>query len=114
MKPLVLIAALAYACGEGEGAEIQGSGPVATISVIAPTTRILAGETVQLTATALDPGGNALERSFEWRSGIVTVATVSPSGLVTGQGKGRSRIYATTDDLTSSIIITVDVAPRAD
>ncbi len=73
------------------------------------------GETVQLTATVRDGEGTVLEgRSFEWTSGITTVASVSPTGLVTGQGKGRSRIRATTEGVTGSIIISVDLAPPPD
>jgi uncharacterized protein YjdB len=68
---------------------------------------------VQLTATALDAAGTVLEdRSFEWTSGIGTVASVSPTGLVTGLVKGQSEIRATTEGVTGSIVITVRVAAR--
>ena len=76
---------------------------------------IRVGDTVQLTATALDADGTVLEgRDFRWASGIGTVASVSPDGLVTGLVKGASEIRATAEDVTGTIVITVAVAPRPD
>jgi len=104
---------LLAACGGG-GGEIQGPGPVATVRVAAPTTTIRVGHTVQLTATAHDADGTVLEgKSFEWTSGIGSVAAVSQTGLVTGLAKGSSRIDATADGVTGSLVITVELI-RAD
>ena len=112
----VLITGLATACGDdGGGGGIQEPNPVASVTVTAPTTEIRVGETVQLTATARDANGTVLEgKSFEWTSGIGTVASVSPTGLVTGLVKGQSEIRATTEGVTGSIVITVAVARRPD
>jgi len=101
--------ALSAACG-GD-ASGTGPAPVDEVVVTAPTTEIEVGETVQLTATALDANGNALDRSFIWVSGIGTVASVSQTGLVTGLHKGQSEIEAITEDVAGSIVITVDPAP---
>jgi uncharacterized protein YjdB len=112
----VLIVASIAACGDdsGDGA-IQEPGPVTSVTITAPTTMIRVGETVQLTATARDANGTVLEgRSFEWTTGIRTVASVSPTGLVTGVGKGQSRIRATTEGVIGSIVIAVAVAPGGD
>jgi uncharacterized protein YjdB len=109
----VLIALIA-ACGDDRGGEIQEPVAVAEVTVTAPTTRIGVGQIVQLTATALDADGAVLEgRSFEWTSGIGTVASVSPTGLVTGRVKGQSEIRATTEGVTGTLVITValDVPP---
>jgi uncharacterized protein YjdB len=111
---LLAIAALVTACGDdGDGgADIQEPSPVTSVTVTAPTTEIRIGQTVQLTATARDAGGTVLEdRSFEWTSGIGTVASVSPTGLVIGLVKGQSEIRATTEGVTGSIVITVRVPP---
>jgi hypothetical protein len=111
----VLIAALVAACGGDEGGNLQEPNPVAVVNVSAPTTRIRVGETVQLTATALDADGNVLEdREFTWTSGIGTVASVSADGLVTGRVKGASEIRATTEGVTGTLVITVDVPLRGD
>ena len=70
---------------------------------------------MQLTATARDASATVLEgKSFEWTSGIGTVASVSPSGLVTGLVKGQSEIRATTEGVSGSIVITVAVAQPPD
>lgn len=111
----VLIAALFGACGGDGVGGIQEPRAAATVTITAPTTTIRMWETVQLTATARDADGAELEdKSFEWTSGITTVATVSPSGLVAGRGKGRSRIRATTEGVTGSIVITVELGERPD
>jgi glucose/arabinose dehydrogenase len=100
------------ACGDDGGGAIQEPEPVASVRVTAPTTEIQVGQTVQLTATAHDANGTLLEgKSFEWASGIGTVASVSPTGLVTGLVKGQSEIRATTEGVTGSLVITVDPAP---
>jgi hypothetical protein len=112
----VLITGLATACGDdGGGGGIQEPNPVASVTVTAPTTEIRVGETVQLTATARDANGTVLEgKTFEWTSGIGTVASVSPTGLVTGLVKGQSEIRATTEGVTGNLVITVDPAPPPD
>jgi glucose/arabinose dehydrogenase len=115
LSHVLIIAALATACGEDGGSGIQEPEPVASVTITAPTTEIQVGQTVQLTATARDADGTVLEgRSFEWTSGIGTVASVSPTGLVTGLVKGQSEIRATTEGVTGSIVITVDPARPPD
>jgi uncharacterized protein YjdB len=111
-KQPFMIATLIAGCGGDGGAPLQEPGPiVATVIITAPTTMIRVEETVQLTATALDREGRVLEgQVFAWTSGIQTVATVSASGLVTGRVKGRSRIEATSEGVTDSIIISVAAA----
>jgi uncharacterized protein YjdB len=104
--------ALVLSCGGHGGAGIQEPAGVAAVIVSAPATLIRVGETVQLTAAARDAGGKVLERSFTWTSGIGTVASVSPNGLVTGLVKGASEIRATTEGVTGSVVITVALAPR--
>lgn len=110
--PLVALSALLLGCGGAEVAEIQEPAAVAAVRVSAPTVAIRVGETVQLTASARDADGNVLEgRSFTWTSGIGTVASVSPNGLVTGLVKGASEIRATAEGVTGTLVITVAVAP---
>ncbi len=108
----VLISALLVACGDN-GESIQEPGPVASVTISAPTTMIRVGDTVQLTASARDADGKVLEgREFTWTSGIGTVASVSSSGLVTGLVKGQSEIRATTEGVTGTLVITVAVHPN--
>jgi uncharacterized protein YjdB len=111
----ILISALLAACGGDDGDSIQKPTPVAVVTISAPTTMIRVGDTVQLTASARDADGDVLEgRDFTWTSGIGTVASVSPSGLVTGLVKGQSEIRATTEGVTGTLVITVAVHPATE
>jgi glucose/arabinose dehydrogenase len=110
----VVIAAWVSGCGEEGGDDIQEPGPlpVATVTVTAPQTSIAAGQTVQLTATALDAAGTLLEgRTFEWTTADAAVASVSETGLVSGLAEGQVEIRATTETITGSITLTVTAAP---
>jgi uncharacterized protein YjdB len=105
-------ALLAGACGGDEGQGLQEPATVAAVTISAPTTMIHVGETVQLMATARSADGTVLEgRDFTWTSGIGTVASVSPNGLVTGLTKGASEIRATAEGVTGTIVIAVAFPP---
>ena len=111
LSAVLALTAMVGGCGDDDGDAILEPGPVASVTVTAATTEIRVGQSVQLTATARDANGTELEREFTWISGIGTVASVSSTGLVTGLVKGQSEIRATTEDVTGSIVITVNVAP---
>ncbi|HWJ03016.1 MAG TPA: leucine-rich repeat protein, partial [Verrucomicrobiae bacterium] len=63
------------------------------------------GETVQLTV-AFDPA-NSANRRITWLSDNETVATISPSGLLTAVNEGMAIITATVDDKTATTILAV-------
>jgi glucose/arabinose dehydrogenase len=70
------------------------------------------GQTVQLTATALDAGGAEVAGgTFEWSTADATVASVSPTGLVTGLAEGQVEIHAITEGVTGSLTIAVETPP---
>ncbi|PYP79022.1 MAG: hypothetical protein DMD35_09660 [Gemmatimonadetes bacterium] len=72
-------------------------GPVATVTVTAPSKKVKAGSTMQLAATALDDKGNPVShQTFFWSSSNSNTATVSESGVVTGKRKGDVTITAQT------------------
>jgi glucose/arabinose dehydrogenase len=109
---ILIIAASVSACGGGGGADIQEPGPVTAVTLTASMTTIESGQTVQLTATARDAGGAVVEgRTFEWTTADAAVASVSPTGLVTGLEAGQVEIRAITEDVTGSVVITVVAAP---
>src|SRR2546425_2223827 len=86
--------------------------PVASVAVAPSSATAQVGSTVQLTATPKDAGGNPLTgRTVTWASGNTSVATVSPSGLVSGAAVGPATITATSEGQNGSSAITV-VAPR--
>ena len=87
--------------------------PVASVVVAPPSATIDIGVTVQLSATTLDAGGNALTgRAVAWTSSDDAVATVSSGGVVSGISAGTATITATSEGQTGTSTITVNpVAP---
>lgn len=86
---------------------------VATVTITgAPTSTFFVGQTFQATATARD-AANGVLTSFvtTWTSGTPSVATVSPSGLVTAVSAGTSIITASVGGRTSTITVTVSLVP---
>ena len=108
--PSLTVALLLPACGDDSGDDLQepASRPVAEVIVGAEVTTIDVGQTMQLTATALDANGNVLEdRVFVWTSANPGVAAVSETGLVTGVAEGQTEISATTEGIAGSLGITI-------
>src|SRR6266550_4647296 len=88
--------------------------PVASVAISPATATILVGQGLQLTATPKDSAGGTLTgRTVTWTSGNTSVATVSPSGLVTGVAPGSANITATSEGKTSTAAITVTLIPVA-
>ena len=84
------------ACGGGDGP--AGPVPVTTVAVTAPTTDVLADQTLQLTAVPRDGAGQPLAgRAVTWRSEDSTVARVDATGLVTGMLVGVATIVAASE-----------------
>jgi hypothetical protein len=80
------------------------------VSVSPSAASIVSGNTQQLTATLKDARNAILTgRTVTWSSDNNVVATVSPSGLVTGASEGTATVTATSEGIngTSSITVTV-------
>src|SRR5205814_151323 len=88
--------------------------PVATVEVTPPSASVQAGQTVQLTGTPRDAGGNPLlGRTVTWSSSNTSVATVSNSGLVSGVTPGTATITATSEGKSGTSTVTVTPVPVA-
>lgn len=96
------------ACGGGESAGPAPNPPppppppptavTTTVTVQPDSALVAAGDTIRLSATALDAQGNPLTgRTVAWSTSDASVATVSATGLVTGVGSGAATISATID-----------------
>src|SRR5437016_448341 len=86
--------------------------PVASVTVTPASASVPVGQTVQLTATPRDANGNALSgRTITWLSDNTTVASVSPSGLVTGNVAGSATITATSEGQSGNSVVTVPASP---
>ena len=104
----MMLAGLLAACTDEAHPPPPPPTPVATIEVTAPAGSMTPGATVQLTATARDEDGVALPgRYLLWTSDAEAVATVSPTGLVTAHGAGEVTIYASHEEVSGGIFLTV-------
>src|SRR5882672_2445637 len=81
---------------------------VASVTVSPATASVVAGQTVQLTATPKDANGTPLTgRVVTWSSSNTSVATVNASGLVSGVVAGSATITATSEGQSGTSAITV-------
>ena len=105
-------AALAI-CSCGGGGDKPSSGPytppanvaVSSVSVSPSSSELVIGGTVQLSAT-VSPS-NATDKSVTWSSSNQTVATVTPTGLVTAKAEGSANITANASGKTAICKVTV-------
>ena len=83
--------------------------PVATVVVSPAPATLPVGGTVQLTVTLKDASGTTLTgRTVAWTSSTTTVATVSPSGLVSDVASGgTTTITATSEGKSGTSVVTV-------
>jgi hypothetical protein len=103
-----LVLALVIGCSNLD----EGEAGVVALEVNAPSPDTLeVGESVQLTARALDRDGNPVNATITWR-GVDTTASIDPStGVVTALFPGTARVQAAVGSLASGIIILTVLAP---
>jgi hypothetical protein len=94
--------------GPTEPSFAKGGPKVKSISVSPSSATIATGLTVQLTASAQPPNSVS---SFAWASSNEAIATVTPTGLVTGVSVGPATISATAGGVTGTSIVTVTTTP---
>src|SRR6266566_4743812 len=88
--------------------------PVVAVTVNPASASLTVSATAQLTATPKDSNGTALSgRAVTWASNNPAVATVSPSGLVTGVAAGSATITATSEGQSGTATVTVTNVPVA-
>jgi hypothetical protein len=90
----------------------EGEAGVVALEVSAPSPDTLeVGESVQLSARALDRDGNVVNVAITWR-GVDTTASIDPtSGVVTALFPGTARVQATVGSLASGLITLTLLAP---
>ena len=115
------VATLAVACYDKTSPTAPGGGDsidlatqqagattkINSVTVTPSSASVVAGQTVQLTATSKP----AKAASFAWATSNQSVATVSQSGLVSGVSAGTATITASAAGKTGSSTITVTAAP---
>jgi hypothetical protein len=86
----------------------RGGPGVKSVTVTPSSASVAVNGTVQLAATASPPKSAT---TFTWTSSNTAVATVSPSGLVTGVSGGTATIGATAGGVTGTSTVTVTTMP---
>ncbi|MBY0491456.1 MAG: Ig-like domain-containing protein [Gemmatimonadaceae bacterium] len=88
--------------------------PVAALTIPTPALTLITGQTVTLTAIPRDSLGRALTgRLVTWSSCVPSVASISTGGVVTGVSPGAASITATSEGVSASIPVTVQLPPVA-
>ena len=92
----------------------EGEGGVVGLEINTPAdTEIEVGETMALTARALDKDGNTIPAAVTWRAPDATLMVDQATGVITGVSPGPGRVQAFAGLLGSSLL-TFTVTPRAD
>ena len=107
---IITIATIVYSCGGGGGDKPDGPITPSVVSVTSVTLsktaeELVIGNTLQLSAT-VSPS-NATDKTVAWSSSNSTVASVSPTGLVTAKAEGSANITASCGGKSATCKITV-------
>jgi hypothetical protein len=106
-------AALAAAAGCSDLSD-QGGGVIALEIVTPPVLAVETGDSLQLTARALDKNGDVIPAPITWRAADANVTVDPATGIVVGQVPNSSgRVQATSGSL-SSPLIAITVTARVD
>src|SRR5215208_7067694 len=80
---------------------------VATVTVGPTSPTLVVGGSVQLTAITTDDAGNPVTgRTVTWTTSDAGMATVSPTGLVTGIAEGPVTVTATSESKSGAADVT--------
>jgi hypothetical protein len=92
----------------------EGAGGVVELRVTTPAVRTIeVGETLPLSAIALDKDGNPVNAEITWRAPDATLTVEPQTGVITGIAPGTGRVQAFAGSLASGLI-SFTVIARAD
>lgn len=117
-RSVLVLPPLFLGCGDGATApgptEPEGASAPASMSIAPESARLAAfGQSVQLTATVRDQGGQPLTGvAVNWASGDAGVVTVDAAGLVTAVDNGTAAVTATVRGGGASAAANVTVEQR--
>jgi Bacterial Ig-like domain (group 2) len=111
----ILAAASSVSCGGADGGVTAPSNIASIVINGAPTAPMLAGSTVQLTATPINSTGAVVgNATLSWRSSDPGVASVSGGGLMTAVGMGTATITTSGGSVESSVTVNVRAGVQVD
>lgn len=115
LRTLSLSAALLLAGCGGAAGEPTGVAAPAQVRITSPSTELFVGQSVQLTATALDAAGAELPAGYPtWSSSNAAILQVSETGLLTAMAPGSATLRATIAKKTATVGVTVEELPGYD
>ena len=92
----------------GTDTVVVTAAPVASITITPVGGSVGVGATIQFAATPRDSQGLPLVRPVQWATSDPALATISPSGLVTGIGVGPVLIIASSESVSDSVTLDVE------
>jgi hypothetical protein len=100
LSVFAIAALISSNCAHGERAALQ------SLTVTAPNTSLLDGQTEQLTATGTFSDGSTqtMNSSVAWTSSNTGGATIGTSGLLTAIAAGSSNVNAASSGITSNLL----------
>jgi hypothetical protein len=105
---LLLLATVLQGCSD----LTEGAGGVIELRVVTPTpANIEVGQTLQLSATALDKDGNVVSTPVTWQAPDTTLTVDAGTGAITGLFPGPGRVQAFSGSLASSLVTFTVLAP---
>ncbi len=115
LHPFALLAAFSLLSACGGSASVIPASTVRKVILTGSATTLNVGDTMTLTATALDANGAVVSNagSTIWTSSATTAATVNQSGKVTAVGAGNSVITADIADVKGTYSVKVNLAGTA-
>ena len=118
LRSLLALSALGLvSCGGGgedkpDGPITPANIPVSSVTLSKTSAELIIGNTLQLTAT-VSPS-NATDKSVTWTSSNSTVASVSPTGLVTAKAIGSAVITVKAGSKSGTCAVTVTASGGLD
>lgn len=103
----VIATVVAAACSGGDATAPGANTGIASVSLKVTSAQRGVGQTLQLTATPLTSTGTVTTGTATWSSSASGIASVSPTGLVSGVAAGAARISASIAGHTSAANIVV-------
>lgn len=102
-------------CGSGSDGGTTGLPAPASVRISAPATELYVGQSVQLSAAALDADGSELAAGDPvWSTSDADVAQISESGLLLAMAPGSATLEASIAGKRASIKVTVEALPGYD
>ena len=108
-------ALLLAACGSDASGPTDGLPVPAQVRITTPSTELFVGQSIQLTATALDASGADMAAGEpRWVSTNPSVVVISETGLVDALSPGSATLRATMAGTSATVGVTVEELPGYD